>query len=197
MPDEVSEDDLKILATSDHELIEQSAQFCFDRKEFSRRMRSGEEWQQLVQCQIYLEHVVDQLLRESIPFPEEVSFSRMAFRQRLDLARALDLIAADLTAAIRLLTKLRNNVAHNLSFEISEKDIDDLRNATPKAMRKAILDGKNREKDEIKFFELLEVILLMTELSRHHQIAARLLQRKSQIRLRTVLDQTPGAIYVR
>lgn len=197
MPGKITEADLKLLATPDAEIIERSAEFCFDCDDFSAKIRTGERWQKLIQCHLYLEHVVDHLLRDAIPYPEEVLFSRMAFRQRLDLARALDLLPSDLVAAIRHITKMRNNVAHNLSFEIDDQKVKDLENCTPKHLRKAVLAGGNRKHGEIQLQELLEVILFMAEVIRHRHIADRLLARKSQIRLRTVLDKTPGAPYIK
>ncbi|TAV99945.1 hypothetical protein ELI24_16930 [Rhizobium ruizarguesonis] len=194
--DSITEADLKLLATPDDEVIKASQQFCFDYEDFKARVVSGQRWQQLIQCHLYFEHVIDHLLRESLPNPDEISFGRMGFRQRLDLARALDLLPAEIGTAIKCVAKLRNKVAHDLTFEIKDEDVTDLRNAVPKELIDFILDEEGRASPAISFYELLEVVLLKTEIIRQQHAASRVLARKSEIRLRTVLRKTPGAVYV-
>ncbi|MHA7850346.1 hypothetical protein [Roseovarius sp.] len=197
MPEKVTEDDLKLLSTPDDELIKQSENWSFNCEKFRAEIKTGERWQQLVQSQIYLEHIVAQILRDAIPFPDEISFSRMPFGPRVDLARALDLLPSDIVVAVRRIAKMRNQVAHNLSFEIDDEQVKDLENCTPAHLRKAINGDVNRPPGPPQLFELLEVIVLMTEIFRHRHMASVVLSRKSEIRLRTVLQKTPGARYVK
>jgi hypothetical protein len=197
MKEVVTEEDLRLLSTPDAEIAEESRkQWSFDCDEFRSRIKEGERWQHLLLSHIYLEHVLAQLLKDAIPFPDEISFSRMPFSQRLDLARALDLLPSDLVGVIRRITKIRNQVAHSLSFAIDDSDVKDLENCTPQNLRTAIKEDVARSYDGIQLFELLEAIVIMTEIFRQSHLAQRLLSRKSRIRLRTVLDKTPGARYV-
>jgi len=197
MPRTVTEEDLELLSTPDEEIIEKSEKWSFAYDKFIADIRIGERWQQLVLSQIYLEHIVAHILREAIPFPDEISFSRMPFGPRLDLARALDLLPYDIVAAIRNISKLRNQVAHNLSFEIDDSQVRNLGNCTPTNMRQAIFEDKARQPGAAQLFELLEAIVVMSDIYRQRNMAARLLARKSEIRLITVLDKTPGARYVK
>lgn len=197
MKEAVTNEDLRLLSTPDAEIVEESQKnWSFDCNEFQLRIKDGERWQNLLLSHIYLEHVLAQLLKDAIPFPDEISFSRMPFSQRLDLARALDLLPSDLVGAIRRITKMRNQVAHSLSFEIDEDDVKKLENCTPQNLRTAIKEDITRNYDGIQLFEILEAIVIMTEIFRQRHLAQRLLSHKARIRLRTVLDKTPGARYV-
>lgn len=192
---EITEADLELLATPDEQIAKRHQVFCFDEAEFFRRMPLGERWQQLIQSHLYLEHIIDRLLREAIRYPEEVSFSRMPFRQRVDLASALGLLPRDLVNAIRKLSKMRNNVAHAVCFEVSDADELDLKNCTPKWLKERMTKEPRLDR-EIPLWELLRVIVLQTEIIRQQHAAHREIERKSMVRLRTVLDKTPGANYV-
>lgn len=197
MPSIITEEDLKLLSTPDEEIIKQNEEWSFDCDKFRAEIKNGKRWQQLVQSQIYLEHIVAQILRDAIPFPDEISFSRMPFGPRLDLARALDLMPADIVVAARRISKMRNRVAHNLSFEISDDQVRDLENCTPNHLRKAIKEDADRPTGPPQFFELLEAIVLMADIHRQRHLASMMLGRKSEIRLRTVIERTPGARYVK
>ncbi|WP_417743762.1 hypothetical protein [Salipiger sp.] len=197
MPSRITEEDLELLSTPDEEIIKQNEVWSFDCDKFRSEIKTGERWQQLVQSQIYLEHIVAQILRDAIPFPDEISFARMPFGPRLDLARALDLMPSDIVVAARRISRMRNRVAHNLSFEISDDQIRDLENCTPSHLRKAIKEGTDRPTGPPQFFELLEAIVLMVDIHRQRHLSSLMLRRKSEIRLRTVLERTPGARYVK
>lgn len=186
---EITDDDLKLLATPDSEIMKASQNFCFDFDTFTAKIGSGERWQQLMQCHLYFEHVIDHMLREALPFPEEISLSRMGFRQRLDLVRALDLLPKELVGAIKRITKMRNDVAHKLDFEIVDQAVEDLKNSIPVQLRDAILVEKHRNLPSIEFFELLRVVLLKTEIVRQSHAAQRVLTKKSEIHLKTVLQR--------
>ncbi|MFN3508104.1 MAG: hypothetical protein ACK4ZU_11525 [Allorhizobium sp.] len=197
MKEVVTAEDLRLLSTPDAEIIEKSQQeWSFDCDECRSRIKDGERWQHLLLAHIYLEHVMAQILKDAIPFPDEISFSRMPFSQRLDLARALDLLPPDLVSAIRRITKMRNQVAHSLSFSIGDSEVKDLENCSPQGLRTAIEEDVSRTSHKIELFELLEAVVIMTEIFRQRHLSQRLLARKAQIRLRTVLDKTPGARYV-
>lgn len=192
----ITDEDLKLLATSNSQIEENSQDFCFDYEDFTSRIESGERWHQLIQCHLYFEHVIDNMLREALPFPEEISLSRMGFRQRLDLVRALDLLPIDITGAIKRITKMRNSVAHKLNFEIDDQAVEDLKNCVPPHLKDVILPQENRSIPRFEFFELLHVVLLKVELIRQSHVANRSINKKSKIRLQTVLERTPEAIYV-
>lgn len=196
LEDSVSEDDLALLATPDAEIIERNQVFCFDEDEFEARMKSGDRWQQVIQAHLYFEHVVSQILVEAMPRPEAVSMSRMGLSQRLDLVSALDLLPDELLVCVRKINSLRNKIAQDLSFEISNDDVRDVSNCTPPHLRKAIVETASRVSGPPELHELVSVVVLMCDIVRQKNAARRALSKKSEVRLRTVLRKTPGARYV-
>jgi hypothetical protein len=194
--DEVSEDDLALLATSDTEIVKNSQVFCFDINHLEMRISHGDRWQQLIQAHLYFEHVLEQILREALPNPEEISLSRMGFGGRLDLARAMGLIPAEIGVAVKTVSKLRNKVAHDLNFSISNRDVLNVRSNIPKYIKKVIQKEGDSVAKDTEFWEYLNVLILKLEVIRQDHAAKRLLARKGEIRLRTVLRQTAGAKYV-
>jgi len=91
---------------------------------------------------------------------------------------------------------LRNKIAHNLDFEISDKDERDLANCTPKRLRDIMVADNERDAaGPLRLHELLRIILLQIEVIRQSHALDRLRNRKAGIRLRTVLEKTEGAVY--
>ncbi len=192
-----SSEELELLATSDEDILKRHQTFCFDRGDFYKRVQSGDRWQQLIQAHLYFEHVVAQILSEALAKPEAISLSRMGFGQRLDLVLAMALLPDELVTPIRRISGLRNKIAHDLKFEVAGRDILDLENCTPLKLRDAMQAEAGREAGPLELHELLTVILLKADLIRQQSAASREIGRKSELRLRTVLLQTPNVKYVR
>jgi hypothetical protein len=191
----LTEDDLKLLSTSTDELTAEARKFSFDREKFKARLYKGERWQQLIQAHLYIDHVLTQLLVEALKRPNEIQASRLGFSQKLDLINALDLIPEDFIAPIQFINKLRNKIAHQLDFLISEKDDTDFANCTPKFLREELSEEKDRDGGPLKLHELLFGLVLMLEIFRQQNALNRIQSRKAMLRLRAVLDRTPGVIY--
>jgi hypothetical protein len=119
----------------------------------------------------------------------------MSFLQKLQLIEALGLLPADLASTVVFINGLRNNIAHDLNFEISDKNERDFINCTPKWLRDVMEADKEREPGPLLFHELLRIVLLQIEVIRQGHVFRRLSERKSLIRLRTVLEKTEGATY--
>lgn len=191
-----SSEELKLLSTSNEDIWKRHQTFCFDRGDFTKRVQIGDRWQQLIQAHLYFEHVVAQILIEALAKPESISFSRMGFSQRLDLVVAMDLLPEELVRPVRKISGLRNKISHDLTFEVSDNDIRDLENCTPVNLRDALRAEAGREAGPLELHELLTVILLKADIVRQESAATRELTRKSEIRLRTVLRNTPNVKYV-
>lgn len=192
-----SSEELKLLSTPDEEIWKKHQTFCFHRESFTKRVRSGDRWQQLIQAQLYFEHVVAQILTEALAKPEAISLSRMGFSQRLDLVVAMALLPDELVRPVRKISGLRNKIAHDLTFEVSDNDVRDLENCTPVNLRDAVRAEAGREAGPLELHELLEVILLKADILRQNRAAIRELNTKSEIRLRTLLSKTSNVQYVR
>lgn len=193
---QVSQEELTLLSTSDKDIRGESEVFIFNREQFENRISSGDRWQQLIVGILYLEHVFDLLLKEALPNPDEIAFGRIGFAQRIDLTRAMGLIDKELSVAIKYASKLRNRVAHDLNFEIGEQEILDFSNCTPKYLRDIAVTEDSRPDGPLQFHEIIRVVIFQVEMIRQTHVANRRLGKKSEIRLRTTLDRTPGAVYV-
>lgn len=191
-----SSEELELLSTSDEDIRKRHQTFCFNREDFTKKIRSGDRWQQLIQAHLYFEHVVSQILADALAKPEAIALSRMGFSQRVDLIVAMALLPDELVTPVRKISGLRNKIAHDLTFEISDNDIRDLENCTPVFLRDAVRAEPGREEGSLSLEELLTVILLKADLLRQQRAAIREINRKSEIRLRTVLRNTPGVTYV-
>jgi hypothetical protein len=192
----ITAEDLELIATPDAELRKRVELFSFDREQFSVRISTGDRWQQLIQAHLYFDHAITLLLVEEFANPDAINTTRMSFIQKLQLVQALGLLPADLVSVIEFINNLRNKIAHDLNFEISDKDERDLSNCTPKRLRDiVVIDNDRNLSGPPRFHELLRIVLLQLEVIRQSQAFRRLSERKSIIRLRTVLEKTEGAIY--
>lgn len=192
-----SNSELELLSTSDEDIWKRHQTFCFHQGDFVARVRSGDRWQQLIQAHIYFEHVVAQILTEALAKPEAISLSRMGFSQRLDLVVAMALLPDELVTPIRKISGLRNKIAHDLTFEVRDSDVRDMENCTPVYLRDAVQADAGRNAGPLELHELLTVILLKADIIRQGSAARREIGRKSELRLRTVLLNTPNVKYVR
>ncbi|MDF0542680.1 hypothetical protein PX699_10030 [Sphingobium sp. H39-3-25] len=190
-----SSEELELLSTPDDIIMERHQVFCFNHDDFIEKVQSGDRWQQLIQAHLYFEHVVAQLLKEALAKPEAISMSRMGFSQRLDLVVAMALLPDELVIPVRKISGLRNKIAHDLAFEIADKDVQDLENCTPIHLRKALLQEEDRGGGRLHLHELLIVILLKADIVRQHLAANREIAKKSELRLRSALKKIPKVNY--
>jgi hypothetical protein len=119
----------------------------------------------------------------------------MSFAKKLDLSYAMGLIPNELFSNINWINKNRNKIAHDLNFELSNKHHMDLKNCTPVYLRNIMETDKDREPGPLRFCELLFITLLKIEILRQSQAYSRLMNKKGEIRLRTVLERTPNVTY--
>lgn len=180
----------ELLSTSDEEIIRKHQNFSFDLDEFFKRTQNGDYWQQLIQAHLYFEHVISQILTEALTRPEAISLSRMGFSQRLDLIVALALLPDELIAPIRKISSMRNKISHSLTFEITDNDIRDLEKCTPAHLRDALRPDADGNFRPLKLREILMVILLKADIIRQQRAAGRQINKKAELRLRKVLEET-------
>jgi hypothetical protein len=187
--------ELDLLATPTEELEKRTFVFSFDRDKFEVRISTGEYWQQLLQAHLYFDHVITQILSEALANPDAVSLTRMGFARKCQFILALNLLPAPLVSTAEAINGLRNKIAHDLNFEISDKDFRDIENCTPKHLREIAETEDDRKPGPLRFNELLRVVLFQIEVLRQEKALGRLIERKGALRLRVVLDQTPGVVY--
>lgn len=192
----ISQEDLALLATPMSELKKQTHVFSFDADRFKSRILSdGERWQHLLQAHLYFDHVITRMLEDALPNAGAVDLDRMAFSQKLRFIAAMKLLSSELVSTVTHINDLRNKIAHNLEFEITDQHELDLKNCTPKGLREIMETDKDHKPGPLRFNELLYVVLLQIEVIRHSHALERLNMRKSTLRLRSVLDRTPGVVW--
>lgn len=135
MAQPLTEEDRVLLETPDEEIHEKYKPLSFDTGRFKERISIEEPWQQLIQTHLYLDHIVSLLLVDALHKPSAINTGRMAFVQKLQLVEGMGLLMDDVAAAIRVVNSLRNKIAHDLNFEISETDERNVVNAIPKFLR--------------------------------------------------------------
>mgnify|MGYP003119028745 CR=1 FL=1 len=182
-------DERLLLETPDDEIISRNGTYSFDRKGFDARISSGDAWQRVVQGHLYFEHAVGQLLLEALKKPEAISLSRMGYSQRLDLASAMGILDDEILPALRKINSLRNNLAHNLNFEITDKDVLELANCTSPAMRKALQADKGADARPFELYDVLMGNMVLLETQRQRNASSRELQKKARLRVKLAVDE--------
>jgi hypothetical protein len=190
-----SDEDLSLLSTPSAKLKEQLFVFSFDRTVFEERTSTGDYWQQLLKSHLYFDHVITKMLEEEIFDPSVLKLDRMSFSSKHDMAASLGLIAKELSKPICKINDIRNKCAQQLDFEISENIIRDLTNTTPKYLREIAKNEDGRLQGPIQFYEILRVILFKLEIVRQQLSLNRALNKKSKIRLRSVLADKHQDLY--
>lgn len=193
---QISADELKLLATSTADLEKRAYVSSFDEEDFRNRL-NGDRWQQIIQAHLYLDHVLTLTISETLINPDAIRLKQMGFAQKLELARALGLVSEPVAQAAAKVNGLRNRIAHDLAYEIADREVTDLSNATPVPVRESVTKSrKTLSIDPLSLAELLYGIVWVLETGRQMHTLGRLQSKKGEIRLRTVLENTPGVNYI-
>lgn len=151
----------------------------------------------MLQVHLYYDHVITRSLLEALVDPEAIQLSRISFAQKLQFIKAMGLVPNELIKTVEFINRMRNKIAHDLSFQISEKDERDLINCTPAHIKKGIRrmsgdDGSNI----VNFLNILRMILYQMEFIRINHVSDRILSRKIMLHARVVLEKIPNVVYV-
>src|SRR5262249_24897132 len=111
---------------------------------------------------------------ESLEKPEAINASRMGFTQKVALLSALGLVGDDTVPAIEFVNSLRDKIAHNLDFEVAEKDIRDFVNCIPQKLQDTI----KSEEEPVPLREYLQLIVFWTEMLRQQRAVRAILDKK-------------------
>jgi hypothetical protein len=81
---------------------------------------------------LYIEYWREWLIRVSVPRPQKLLESaRLTFSQKLAIAESIVPISGDMAEAIRIVNKMRNNIAHDLEYQPSQEDVQKLARFRP------------------------------------------------------------------
>lgn len=174
---------------SDDEIDRTSSVFSFDIDECRERLAIGNDGNKIIQGHLFFDHVLNQLLLESLARPKALRLDRMTFSSKVDLCDALGLLGPSVVAFLKRVNKLRNGIAHDLKFEISDQHVQDLVNILPKDYEKNI-----RTIEENESATRLQAVLLIgataIDMRRQDWLAIRMRRERGKAQLRNIASRT-------
>ncbi len=82
--------------------------------------------QVVIRCHLVIEHFLVKIIEIKLPNPKEFQTDSLNFRQKVELAIALNGINKGKKGILLSLNKLRNRYAHDIEKRITEKEITEL-----------------------------------------------------------------------
>ncbi|MDM9627838.1 hypothetical protein QTL95_18260 [Rhizobium sp. S152] len=102
--------------------VEDFKKISFDVVALTDRLQAVEDWAKLVAAHIYLDHVLTQTLRDTIPdIDGYLGGGHKTFADKLALCRAHGLVDEDFASTLRAINKARNQFAHRLDFDVTDE----------------------------------------------------------------------------
>ena len=77
VPEPLSDEERKLLATTVEELNRSVQNYCFDLEKYKLRTKMGEKWQQLLQSHLYYDHVISTFLNDKLANLEDIHASQI------------------------------------------------------------------------------------------------------------------------
>lgn len=182
----VTDEELAFISTPDFEVRESAANLSFDKVKLAARL-VGDPWALVVQCHLYHDHILTLTLAENLPNAGAINLDRMSFANKMDLARALDLAPAQLAAFWKKLNKVRNSIAHDLDYEVTEVEIAGLKAAMPTYVKDAAQDGIWSPKRPLSLQEILILTIFIADRQRQAVAGQRLISRKYGLMLKATV----------
>jgi hypothetical protein len=178
-----TDEDWRLSKESPDEVRAKTAQWSFSIATLKNRVSGPGQSQAVLQAHLYLDHVISRMLEENIPAPSHLPLDRTGFSQKLQLAAALALIPDYLTAPVKVVNGIRNKIAHQLEYEVSELDEAKLRSTLEKG---ADLDDDGTQ---MSFLKLLQFIVVLTDIARQERAFERLMRVRASANVRVALDK--------
>jgi hypothetical protein len=98
-----------------------------DKKQFERHLFEPESsFEILLRGHLWIESLINRILEVHIVDAKALDLDRATFRQKVDIAQAFGFISPQDGAALRVLNRLRNKLAHNLKAEPNDEGIQEL-----------------------------------------------------------------------
>lgn len=93
----------------------------------------------LLKGHLWVESCLNRGVRIGLVKPDSVDLDRMPFSRKLDLAHGLGVVRDDLIQPLRLLNKLRNRLAHELTAEPTQDELLQLVSSLDTSIREPVL----------------------------------------------------------
>ncbi|MFC0559691.1 hypothetical protein [Halalkalibacter alkalisediminis] len=95
-------------------------------EEFIDDLNDGSVLAIILRAHLYIESKLLRLLELSFKRPKELDLNKMNFSMKVKLLAAMDVLTIFERESINNLNKIRNKLAHDLNYEVSQDDIEDL-----------------------------------------------------------------------
>ncbi|MGN7773539.1 hypothetical protein [Phyllobacterium sp. 22552] len=115
--------DIDWRSITEEEIKATAAISSYDHDEFAQRMDNHDEWVKIIIAHIYIDHILNQMISESLARPDAIinEKRRKYVLDKLEICLANGLISDALFTIITKINSLRNTFAHNLNFSVSAK----------------------------------------------------------------------------
>jgi len=178
----IPDEDLSFAKLTDDEITKIAYEYSFDQNILNKKLRIRSRSQQILIAHLYLDHILNQIMIDNLPKPDELELDRIGFSQKIQISIAYGLIFHQDKSMLKAVNDLRNAMAHKLEFEISSKQISKLRSSTPKLVNE-YAKSRTKTKSSLSLSHLLEAIVLYTEFRRQAIRRQKLLARREGIEL--------------
>ncbi|MFD0960977.1 hypothetical protein [Paenibacillus chungangensis] len=150
---------MKEILTDDDLLFMELIVLCFEEElnKFLEDANGESELVIILKGHLYIENQLDNLLKKSLVYPEIILDKRMRFVDKTRLAVAMGLIPRPEIHPILRLNDIRNAFAHNLSYQLNERDIFKVNDSFSKRQKQNYQQYKDKHKEK---FELIENLKL-------------------------------------
>jgi hypothetical protein len=146
-------------------------EWSFDVKEMGRHVRAEDPILSTIQAHLYIDHVMMELMKLAMRFPNIVRFERMNFLTKLEICAGLGVLDFSLMPPIKRINQLRNLLAHNLKHQITDTEKRKLFDSFPPHGRQLILESPTNPEDKVRpeeatFSRMFIVLVILLDLGR-------------------------------
>ncbi|MBN8789779.1 MAG: hypothetical protein J0I84_22085 [Terrimonas sp.] len=98
-----------------------------DQLAVQRLIFDTKELSSILKGHLFIERILERLLKETLPNPSVLFKQQITFSQKLNIAFAIGAIPQDYYSAITSLNKIRNNYAHSDSYVVVLEELNSLK----------------------------------------------------------------------
>lgn len=121
----------------------------------------------VIRGHLYVEHVLIEFMRVALQKPTSLTIDRVNFITKLEICAALGAVSEDQIPAIRVLNRLRNKAAHDLTHRVSERAKKELFDCLPPVGKELVFreDGSSMEKpiEKVRIGRIILVIVVLLD----------------------------------
>ncbi|MDV2685177.1 hypothetical protein RYX56_12505 [Alkalihalophilus lindianensis] len=100
-----------------------------ERKKFIKHLENDDELQIIIRTHLYIESQFASFLKRALINHKVLNLNKMSYHNKLNLCVALGLFDEAHSSSYREYNTLRNKIAHNLDYKVSQKDLISVKKA--------------------------------------------------------------------